>query len=290
MTQAAAEAICRQADLLLNFNYRIDPGLLSCFRRTALVDIDPGLLQFWAGHGQIIMPQHDLYFTTGETVGTPAALFADCGLPWIHIRPPVCLQLWPYMHDPHCDAFTTVSSWWGDEWITDGTNVYENNKRVSFLEFADLPCLTSQTLELALYFGRGDAQDLTILGSRGWRVRHSREVARTPEMYRAYIQRSRGEFSCAKPSCMKFQNAWISDRTLCYLASGKPAVVQHTGPSCFLPEAEGLFRFRTLEEAACALSTIERDYERHSRLARALAEEHFDARKVVGSVLERALA
>jgi hypothetical protein len=88
---------------------------------------------------------------------------------------------------------------------------------------------------------------------------------------------------------MKFQNAWISDRTLCYLASGKPAVVQHTGPSGFLPDAEGLFRFRTLEEAACALSTIEGDYERHSRLARALAEEHFDARKVVGSVLERAL-
>jgi hypothetical protein len=194
------------------------------------------------------------------------------------------------MHDPHCDAFTTVSSWWGDEWITDGTNVYENNKRVSFLEFADLPCLTSQTLELALYFGRGDTQDLKILGSRGWRVRHSCDVARSPEMYRVYIQRSRGEFSCAKPSCMKFQNAWISDRTLCYLANGKPAVVQHTGPSCFLPEAEGLFRFRTLEEAACALSTIERDYERHSRLARALAEEHFDARKVVGSVLERALA
>ena len=84
-------------------------------------------------------------------------------------------------------------------------------------------------------------------------------------------------------------NAWISDRTLCYLASGKPAVVQHTGKSRFLPDAAGLFRFRNLDEAAGALSAVESDYERHSRLARELAEE-FDARHVVARVLERALA
>src|SRR5207245_6249472 len=47
MTQLEAEAIVRRADLLLNFDYRIDTVLMSCFRRTALVDIDPGLLQFW---------------------------------------------------------------------------------------------------------------------------------------------------------------------------------------------------------------------------------------------------
>ncbi len=88
---------------------------------------------------------------------------------------------------------------------------------------------------------------------------------------------------------MLLQNAWISDRTLCYLASGKPAVVQHTGPSSFLPEAEGLFRFRSIEEAARALDAVQSNYERQSRLARQLAEEYFDARKVVGSVLERAM-
>jgi hypothetical protein len=51
-----------------------------------------------------------------------------------------------------------------------------------------------------------------------------------------------------------------------------------------------LFRFRTPEEAARALSAAESDYERHGRLARALVEEYFDAQKVVGRVLERALA
>ena len=289
MTQLEAEAILRRADLLLNFDYRIDASLLSLFRRTALVDIDPGLLQFWMATRQLLVPPHDVYITTGETVGTPSALFPDCGRPWVRICPPICLERWPYVHDPRCEAFTTVSSWWGDEWITDGTEVYENNKRVSFLEFTELPGRTSQRLELALFFGDGVAQDLRVLVSHGWHVRHSLEVARTPERYQAYIQRSRGEFSCAKPSCMKFQNAWISDRTLCYLASGKPVVVQHTGPSSFLPNGEGMFRFATLGEAADALATINRDYERHCRAARAMAEAYFDAKQVLRAILNVAL-
>ncbi len=289
MTQLEAEAILRRADLLLNFDYRIDSGLLSCFRRKALVDIDPGLLQFWMATRQLLVPSHDVYITTGETVGTPSALFPDCDRPWFRIRPPICLERWPYVHDPRCEAFTTVSSWWGDEWITDGTEVYENNKRVSFLEFTQLPGRTSQRLELALFFGDGDAQDLRVLKDHGWRVRHSLEVARTPEMYQAYIERSRGEFSCAKPSCMRFQNAWISDRTLCYLASGKPVVVQNTGPSSFLPNGEGMFRFTTLGEAVEALATINSDYERHCRAARAIAEAYFDAKQALRAILNVAL-
>src|SRR5207244_8204011 len=127
------------------------------------------------------------------------------------------------------------------------------------------------------------------LEQRGWKVRHAWDVPSTRGQYRYYSQQSRGEFSCAKPSCMLHQNAWISDRTLCYMASGKPAVVQHTGPSRFLPEAEGLFRFRTMDEAVRAFAAVEAEYERHCRLARALAEEYFDGRRVVGRVLERAL-
>jgi hypothetical protein len=290
LTRAAAEAVFRRADLLLNFHYATDPVLLSRFRRTALVDIDPGLLQFWLAAGQLRVPRHDLYFTTGETVGTPAALFPDPGLPWVHIRPPVCLECWPYTYSGECEAFTTVSSWWGDEWISTGQEVYENNKRVSFLDFSELPRLTSQVLELALFLGDGDAADRRTLEARGWRVRHAPEVSRTPEMYRSYIQGSRGEFSCAKPSCMKFQNAWVSDRTLCYLASGKPVVVQHTGPSAFLPNGEGMFRFSSLGEAVDSLARINADYERQCRAARAIAEAHFDAKRILQQILHAALA
>lgn len=125
---------------------------------------------------------------------------------------------------------------------------------------------------------------------RGWRVRRSQEVARTPAMYHAYIQQSRGEFSAAKPSCMRFRNAWVSDRTLCYLASGKPAVVQDTGPSAFLPNGEGLFRFTTVGEAAAALEAVNADYERHCRAARALAETWFDGTRTMRAVLDAMLS
>jgi hypothetical protein len=116
------------------------------------------------------------------------------------------------------------------------------------------------------------------------------EVASTPWDYQRFIRRSRGEFSCAKATCMVLQNAWISDRTLCYLASGKPAVVQHTGPSRILPDADGLLRFRTPQEAVLRLNEAELNYDRHAKAARQLAAAHFDATRVAADVLERALA
>ena len=288
-----AERVLRRVDLLLNFHYAIDPRLLACARRTALVDIDPGLLQFWISTGQLNVPAHDCYLTTGETVGTPAARFSDCGLPWHRIRPPVCLDLWPFTYDPHAEAFTTVSSWSTTDWLKVTANgktiLRENTKRVAFLEFAELPRRTRQPLELALYTDDRDAADLTRLTRNGWRVRHSSEVAGSPDAYRSYIQRSRGEFSCAKASCMEFQNAWVSDRTLCYLASGKPVVVQDTGPSSYLVNGEGMFRFSSVDEAAAALDTITCDYERHCRAARDLAETHFDSKRVLEGVLNTTL-
>ena len=130
---------------------------------------------------------------------------------------------------------------------------------------------------------------MPMLHANGWGARPAYEVASTPADYRRYVQSSRGEFSCAKESCMRLQNAWISDRTLCYLASGKPAVVQHTGPSRFLPDAAGLFRFHTAAEAARLLDAAEADYAGHCAMARTLVEDHFDACKVGARLLERAM-
>lgn len=319
---AEVDALLRRAELLLNFHYAMAPELLARFRRTALVDIDPGLLQWWLATGQIRVARHDLHFTIGETVGGPDARFPDCGLAWTRIRPPIWLPAWPVAFDPDARAFTTVSSWWGGggsgEWVTDGRDVcYENNKRASFLAFVDLPRRTRETLELALSIGEGDppettakepsewrperpapvdatdyvgdARDVALLRRYGWRVRDAREVSGSPEDFRAYVRQSRGEFSCAKPSCMAFQNAWISDRTLCYLASGKPVVVQDTGPSATLPNGLGMFRFRTLEQAAEALESVGADYEKHCRAAREIAEAQFDSRLVLPRLLDAAL-
>ncbi|HEV2751895.1 MAG TPA: hypothetical protein VGV12_15345 [Gemmatimonadales bacterium] len=293
VTAREAEAVLRRADLVLNFHYAIDPRLLACARRTALVDIDPGLTQIWISTGQLRVPRHDVYFTIGETVGTPAARFPDCGLEWRHIRPPVCLSRWPYVHDPRCETFTTVAGWWSGKWlklIENGEEVCcDNNKRVAFLEYVQLPTKTNQPLELALHLADSDGADRQLLEQHGWRVRHAREVASDPDRYQAYIRTSRGEWSCAKPFFVKLQNAWVSDRTTCYLASGKPAVVQHTGPSAYLPNGKGLFRFTSLEEAAAAFDAINSAYERHCRAAREIAAAYFDAERVLTGILSEAL-
>jgi hypothetical protein len=276
------------ADLLLALRYDLPSRLVSPFRRSALLDIDPGLLQTWISKGQIEPAGYTHYFTTGETVGRPEARFPDAGLEWHYAPPCVALDWWPVCPADEGAPFTTVSHWYMSTWMEDAGEAYPNDKRDGFLPFLDLPRQTAQPLELALYL-EGDQTERGALEARGWRVRESVEVAATPWDYQGYIQASRGEFSCVKPSCVRMENAWISDRTLCYLASGKPAVVQHTGPSRFLPGAAGLFRFDDLGEAARCLDAVASDYERQCRLARALAEEHFDAHKVVGSVLERAL-
>jgi glycosyltransferase involved in cell wall biosynthesis len=281
----ASEAVelFHSADLLVNFHYRLGQDVVSSFRRSALVDIDPGLLQFWIAQGSIAPAVHDAYFTIGERV-------AGAGVrEWIPIRPAVCVEAWPYTYRSDAEAFTTVSSWWGGGHVGTKESYFDNHKRVSFLDFVDLPGRVDQPLELALYLAESDELDRRLLEGRGWRVRHSREVAGSPDAYRSYIQGSRGEFSCAKPSCARFAHAWVSDRSLCYLASGKPVVAQDTGPSSYLPEGEGLFRFKTIAEAVRALEAINGDYERHCRMARRLAEEHFDAKAVARRILERAL-
>ena len=280
-----------EADLLLNFVYGLSREVVRRFRRTALVDIDPGLLQTWVSHGAISIAPHHVYFTIGETVGQPASGFPDAGLSWTYTPPPVTLDWWRPRSVSSATggpSFTTVTHWHAVEWMEWDGKPYRNDKRTGFLPFLDLPQHTSAPLELALCIRRDD-EDWAELRRRGWRVRHAWDVASTPWDYQQYIQTSLGEFSCTKPSYVRLQTAWMSDRTLCYLASGKPAVVQHTGSSRFLPDAGGLFRFRTVDEAARALEAVMANYDRHSSLALALAAEHFDARKVLRPVLDRAL-
>lgn len=289
MSESDAHERLAEMDLLLNFNYGMSEELVSRVRRSALVDIDPGLLQLWMQGGDITPATHDRYFTTGETVGRPGSPIPDCGLDWVATRPAVSLDLWPCTFDRDAELFTTVSSWWSRDFVREAGEYYDNTKRAAFQPFADLPKHTAQPLELALYLAACDEPERAALERRGWRIRHSRDVAGTPEAYRAYIQRSRGEFSWSKVSCRRLRNAWVSDRSLCYLATGKPVVVQDTGPSSMLPDGEGMFRFRTAMEAARAFDTINADYERHCRLARKLAEEYFDADAIVGRILEVAL-
>ena len=287
---SAGLAVLDKADLLVNFRYQVHPEVVGRVRRSALIDIDPGLLQFWLSHNQLRLASHDKYFTTGEHIGSQRV--PHCGYPWIRIPPVVDTRSWTFDGPPTNDAFTTVTNWFG-EWLTDGSGwLIDNSKRIEFLRIVDLPSRTDQPLELAVCLGENDEDvaDRELLVRNGWRVRHSFQVSRNPQAYREYIRTSRGEFSCVKPSCLFFQNAWISDRTLCYLASGRPAVVQHTGPSSYLPNGDGLFRFTTVDEAVAAFELINSDYDYQCDAARQLAERYFDAEAVARIVLEAALA
>jgi len=276
------------ADLLLNLTHALPAAVVRRFRRSAFVDTDPGLLQVWMTMGDICVAPHDIYFTIGETVGTPAARFPDCGLRWHYTPPPVFLPEWP-LTEPDSDApYTTVTHWWGGTFEFRGTT-FSNDKGAAFLEYVELPSRTPAKLELAVSLGEHSQEWRARLEPQGWNIRDAWGVSATPEEYRGYIQRSRGEFSCVKPCYVQFATAWVSDRTICYLASGRPAVVQYTGPSRFLPDAAGVFRFRSMDEAVRALAAAEADYAGHCRLARALVEEYFDGCRVVARVLERAL-
>jgi hypothetical protein len=283
-------AAAEMSDLFLNFTYEAPASVVAPFRRTALVDLDPGLTQVSMDNGDLRIQPHEVYFTIGETVGTPSARFPDVGVRWEYTPPPVYLGAWAPAPLPDGGAYTTVTNWWGEWVVLDDDDEFDNSKRTAFMALLDLPPHVPAPLELALtpddYMMETDAP---LLREHGWWVRDAWTVTDSPERYRDYIRGSRGELSAAKPSCRIFANAWVSDRTICYLASGRPAVVEYTGPSRILPDDEGILRFRDVDEAAAAIRAVEADPERHARRARELAEEVFDGERLMRAVLERAL-
>ncbi len=284
--EVAAQAPVRladatEADFMLSLNYGLGRGVLDGFRRSALVNIDPGQLESWVEGGGIELAPFDAYFTTAEYVRKTDAF------EWQRSRPCVALSAWSPTPAPADAPFTTVTHWAGGEWFLGDGMSFPNDKRDGFLPFLDLPRRTAAELELALdcvnEWSRGELEPL------GWRVRLSYDVASSPWDYQAYIAASRGEFSCSKPSNVRLGTGWVSDRTLCYLASGKPAIVQHTGPSDVLDGSAGVFRFSTMDEAVRGFETVLADYDGHAAAARRLAEEEFAADRVVADLLERAL-
>jgi hypothetical protein len=181
-----------------------------------------------------------------------------------------------------------VTQWWSDAWTVLDGEVIEGHKRSSFLRVVDLPRQVSVQLELAANIRSEETEDRGLLTRAGWHLADPAVVAGTPEAYRRYVQQSRGEFSCAKPSYVRTRPGWVSDRTVCYLASGRPCVVEATGVEDHLPPSAGLRFFRTVDEAAECLRAVERDYAAAARAARELAEEVFAARAVMPTILKAA--
>jgi hypothetical protein len=183
------------------------------------------------------------------------------------------------------DRFTTVADWRSYGYLEFEGRVL-GPKADEFRKFIELPSLTGETVELTLNIDPQDP-DLTYLRNHGWRV-EGPEVVSTPALYRDYVTGSAGEFSCVKGGYAGTRGGWFSDRSACYLAAGRPVILQATGFEDLLPTGAGLFAVRTVEEAAAAIQAVRRDYARHSAAARALAREHLDSGRVLRRLLHEA--
>ncbi len=267
--------------VLVRIYLQTDPGA----GEILLAKGDPQLVE--------ILRAHTHFFIFAENLGAPG-----CGLPRVpfdyHLtRQPVILDWFPPPADPSNNGrgrpaaplrFTTVGNWkqagCDIEWKGE---TYSWSKHTEFLKFIDLPRDLGQPIELALH--SISKKDVRLLASHGWRIVDAYALSTDILPYRDYVLGSDGEFTVAKDQNVRLRTGWFSDRSACYLAAAKPVITQDTSFGKVLPTGEGLFAFNTMEEILAAFEATKSDYERHSRAARAIAEEYFRAETVLAKLI-----
>lgn len=282
----------QEADLFLNVSGSAllrDEYLPS--RHKVLIDTDPGWNHFrnwpqWEAkkdwHRSSPFNAHDHFFTYAQRLGQPDCPLPSFGLEWHPTRPPVITEAWA--PEPPGRTWTTVMTWknFQDPITYDGTTYGTKEREFGHIE--GLPHAVDAPLEVAV---GGTAPPVDRWRSLGWSVVGSESISRSVDDYRSYVQRSRGEFSVAKNVYVATHSGWFSCRSVCYLAAGRPVIVQDTGFSQLLPIGEGLLAFSTFDEAVAAISRVERDYETHAATAQALAAEYFRGETVLEEMLSR---
>jgi len=278
-----------ESAFLLNImGYLGNEEILGKAGRLVFLDIDPGFGQMWAELGlDDLLIGYDDHVTIGERIGMPRCGVPTCGLSWITTPQPVVLEQWPARIDDSARYMTSIMSWRGAygpltfRGRSYGLRVHE------FRKFIDLPRRTGQKFQLAMDIHPNDSEDLLALKNHRWEIVDPVLVAGNPWSYRTFIQNSASELLIAKNMYVESQSGWFSDRSICYLASGKPVLAQNTGLEGLVPAGEGLLLFDTPEEAADGIEALQIDYIHHARGARAIAEECFDSDKVLGRLLEK---
>ena len=285
LSREAVRAYCADADLFVNLSggswfWRDEYARIP---RRVFVDSDPVFTQLAIAKGEPwyvdFFRGFDRLFTFGANVGTPACDVPTSGFAWIPTWQPVVTDLWCTDRPPTRDRFTTIMTWRNESFAD-----VDGGKDREFVAFLDLPSRTEARFELAVN------GPLDLLAAHGWSPVEAMGVSRSLWDYRDFIQASKAEFGVAKHAYVSRRSGWFSDRTECYLAAGRPALVQDTGWSAHLPSRAGLLRFSTVDEALEGLARIECDYAAHARAARKVALEHFDASRVLPTFLEAACA
>jgi hypothetical protein len=276
------------AVITLAAHYRREPWpLVGGVRPRILFEQDPAYTHLWADEGdpQDVYGEHDVYFTVGCNIGTERSTIPTLGIEWHHLWNPVVLDWWSSDPPLERDRFTTVGAW-RDYGYLEWEGRMLGPKVEEFERFIALPERAGEELELVLSIDRDDP-DLPRLREHGWRVEDP-AIVETPEQYRNYVRGSLGEFSCAKGGYVGTRSGWFSDRSACYLASGRPVILQATGYEDVLPVGEGLLAVSSVGEAAEAIRRVRADYARHSAAAREIAREHFDSDRLLARMLAQA--
>lgn len=298
MTQKHIQELCRTADIFINIScstYMRDEYRAIPVR--ALIDSDPMFTQiqyvtqamFTPGQPRMreLVAAHSHRFSFGENIGAPDCRIPTCGLAWLPTRQPVCLWLWPAerLPEPGRAAYTTVMNWTAGVPLTYEGETW-GQKDVEWRRLMKLPeRVPGIPLAMAVGQTKGEPFPRALAERHGWQVLDPTVCAPEWRSYRQFICESRGEFSVAKETYVKAWTGWFSCRSACYLAAGRPVVLQDTGWSKVLPSDGGLLAFHDLADAAEALRTVEADPGRHAGAARAVAEEYFDSQRVLGRML-----
>jgi hypothetical protein len=276
----------KSAELLLNFCCAFGQPLLSLFKRRALLDFDPGHLHLTASSAGLDIRDHEVFLTIGSRINEANSEIPTLGLQWRTFEPIVFLPMWPAVPDPGPQApFSSITQWTWEILPWQG-RTFSVSKRSAYLKYADLPLLAHRPFELAANIGPQDpGNDRQYLRERGWKLVDPHHVAGSPAMYQQYIRSSRAEFACPKSIHVEMRTGWFSDRSIAYLASGRPVVAEDTGFSERFPTGLGLLTFRDVAEAAAGVAEIDANYQRHSRAAREIAETFFDSRECLEALL-----
>jgi hypothetical protein len=280
MSKHRLREIAQTADLVWNFACSLRQQLLSLFHRRVLIDFDPGHLQVSALTWDMGIHHHKTFLSVGTKLHDADCEVPSLGVEWHSFLPFVYLPMWEFAPDPGVNApFSSVTQWTWEYLELEG-RALSISKRDAYLRYVDLPQRTRRPFQLAANIHSKDSTgDRELILKTDWTLVNPHRVARSPSIYQNYIKRSRAEFCCPKPIHGVLRTGWFSDRSACYLASGRPVLAEDTGFSDYLPTGRGLLCFNNLEEAVAGVEEIDRNYPQHMCAARELAEEYLSSKK-----------
>jgi hypothetical protein len=281
------EQFATSADLLWNIASSLRQPLLSLFKRRVLIDVDPGHWQISALDFDMGQRDHDVFLTVGGKINDRDCEVPQLGLTWKTFVPFVYLPLWQVAPTPGLAApFVSVTQWNWDQLVW-GDRIVSIAKRDAYLRHIDLPQRCGRPFELAAnILPQDQTGDRELLGRHGWNLVDPHVVAGSPRSYQSYIHRSRAELSCPKPVFRELRTGWLSDRSACFLASGRPVLAEETGISDHFDIDAGLVTFGTTDEAVEKVAEIDANYDRHRRAAREFAETYLDSRRCLTNMLD----